>query len=73
MILDRILATKRAEIVAAQQQISLAELKEQYPDSAPTRGFAESYAKRRQRVRPLSPKLKKAPLRKELSGKTLIR
>ena len=41
MILDRILATKRAEIVALQQQLSLAELKEQCPDSAPTRGFAE--------------------------------
>ncbi len=41
MILDKILATKRDEVVAAQQQIPLTELKEWCADLAPTRRFAE--------------------------------
>ncbi len=40
MILDKILATKRTEIVTDQQQVPLGELKRQVVDVEPVRGFA---------------------------------
>ena len=45
-ILDEIIATKRRELVASKQRVSLASLEARLSDCAPTRGFTASLARR---------------------------